>query len=524
VAVPPSRSAYARLERPSPRGIFRIAAAAVVMVAAGVTAGSAPAAAQQAVTLMLRYTCVFPPESRSVSVQVSATYPTSGRVGQPIQPTGTGIAVALPQAAVADLARLTGIPVTRPPAEIADVARPNPTAVRLTASVSTKVTEGTRRAAVIWRDLRSPATAISRSGPLTLIAFGSAPPVTAPTAGEVTITASGLSLLFTARTANIRQASPSGGTSPPANPSSGNSSPASRSRVRVACAPRLGQDTTLARIAVARSAPARQPVSMTDDPKHCRPYPKHLKLNPRFPLPTPPPGSNVIHGPQRACSNAAGYTNARKLKEAALVGPGLTDLKLGLTTYTKTNSQYSYLQQRAAGQLEFHGRPVLPPARATLLALGFVPVSATIQISEIGSLNIALVGCAPLKKTAKCPNPPPLTEALFFGFVSLRISNVHVNGVPLNVGPHCQTVTPFNLELVGVPPTFSTLTLSGILTGDATIPKFTGCHNGADTLDPIFDASVSGPGNFVKVNEAPFCSPDLQGHPGCPPVPAKPVH
>jgi hypothetical protein len=195
-----------------------------------------------------------------------------------------------------------------------------------------------------------------------------------------------------------------------------------------------------------------------------------------------------------------------------------------LTTYTNFTPKYSYIQQRVAGQFQYHGKPVLPPARATLLAFGFVPVSATIQISEIGSLNIALISCQPTKPKFKCPNPPPLTEALFFGSVSLRISNVDVNGVPLNVGPHCQTVSPFNLELVGVPPSFSTSTLSGILTGSITIPKFKGCGNGVENLDLIFDATVSGPGNFAKINEAPFCSPDLQGTPGCPPVKPKPVH
>jgi len=262
---------------------------------------------------------------------------------------------------------------------------------------------------------------------------------------------------------------------------------------------------------------------LAGDPKHCLPYPKHLKLNPRFPLPTPPPGSNVTHSPQRACSFAAGYTNARKLNEAALVGPGLTNLKLGLTNYTKFTSKYAYFQQRVAGQLQYHGRPVLPPARATLLGFGFVPVSATIQISEIGSLNVALISCAPTKP-GDCPNPPPLTEALFFGLVSLRISNVDVNGVPLDVGPHCQTVSPFNLELVGVPPTFSTSSLSGILTGEVTIPSFTGCGDGTENLNPIFDATVSGPGNFVKVNQGTFCSPDLPPPNNCPPPPVKPVH
>ena len=278
-------------------------------------------------------------------------------------------------------------------------------------------------------------------------------------------------------------------------------------------------------VAVAGSALARTPVasagnSSADNPAKCLPFPKNLQLNPRFPLPKPLPGSRAFSAPQRACAYSAGYTNARKLNEAALVGPGLTNLLLALKGYTKFTNKYSFIQQEAAGQLEYRGQPVLPPARATFLAFGFVPVSATIQISEIGSLNIALISCTPTKN---CPNPPPKSVALFFGLVSLRISNVDVNGVPLNVGTHCQTATPFDLELTGLPPAYNVGLIKGVLTGTVTIPPFSGCANGSENLDPIFDASVSGPGNFVKITQATLCSPEVGGS-SCPPVKPVPKH
>src|SRR5215467_15459860 len=145
----PAQLRHAALARPAPRGAFRVAAVAVVIVAAGVSAGSAAAAGQQAVSLRLGYTCAFPSASRPVSTLVTATFPAAGTAGQPIRPTGTGIAVTLPRAAVADLARL------------------NAAAVTLGASLSTKVAEGTQQVTAPWRDLRSPATAISRVGPVT---------------------------------------------------------------------------------------------------------------------------------------------------------------------------------------------------------------------------------------------------------------------------------------------------------------------------------------------------------------------
>ena len=153
----------------------------------------------------------------------------------------------------------------------------------------------------------------------------------------------------------------------------------------------------------------------------------------------------------------------------------------------------------------------------------FMPVSATLQLSELGSLNAALISCAPTKPKFKCPFSPP-NVALFYGRVTLRISDVEVNGQPLNVGPHCQTATPFNLELVGLPPTYNISAIEGILTGTITVPQFSGCANGPDNLDPIFDATVSGPGNFAKINQAPFCAPQTTGAPGCPPVKPTPTH
>jgi hypothetical protein len=210
-----------------------------------------------------------------------------------------------------------------------------------------------------------------------------------------------------------------------------------------------------------------------------------------------------------------------------LVGPGLTDLHLALKNYFKSTHEYTYFQQRAAGQLEYHGLPELPPVRATLLAFGFMPVSATIQLSEIGSLNIALISCgdnSDITKTDKCPNPPPKNAAILYGSVMLRIYDVAINGVPLNVGAHCQTVTPFDLDLLGVPPSYNVPDLHGVLTGTVTVPQFTECANGSDDLDSIFDATVSGPDNFVKVNQAVYCSPTVPPPNQCPPRKPPPKH
>ena len=480
------RTSRAVPSRPSPRGALRVTAVAAVLVAAGMTAGSAPTASQaseQPVTLRLSYSCAFHFGTTPVSAQVTATYPTAAMVGQPIQPTGTRIAVTLPHAAVANLRQLHAARVT------------------LAAGLGTVVSEGTKSATAPWQDFSSPAKTIPPSGPLTFTALGAAPQVREATPGQMTVTATGLELLFT--------------------PSAAHGTAASPSALPVVCVPVPNQDRALASIAITSTASSPAQSGRRSTPAisspYCPDFPKHLKPNPRFHLPPPPPGSNVINNPQPACSYAGGFTDAQKLHEAALVGPGLTDLEIGDPTYTKfpPAAPYTYIQIRAAGQLNYHGLPELPPARATFLAFGFMPVSATLQVSETGSLDAALISCVPAKPSAKCPNNPA-NEALFFGRVMLRIYDVDINGVPLNVGSHCQTATPFNLELIGVPPSYSISGVYGVLTGFVTVPSFSGCANHTDNLDPVFDATVSGPDNFVKITQAPPCY--ILTKQGCPPV------
>lgn len=473
--------------RPSSRGAFRVTAVAVVLVAAGVTAGSAPAATQQSDSLTLRYSCAFPSGSQLVSAQITAVFPTSAKAGQPIKPTGTKVAVTLTHTAVSDL------------------AGPESPTVALTVDLGTVVSEATTRRDSPWQDFTSPAEVIRPNGPLTFTAHGAAPQINGATPGQMTVTATGLELLFTTTAARGATASP------PGHP--------------VVCVPAPDQDRTLTSISVTPAASnSGQSLRRTAQatPNYCPQFPKGLKLNPVLPLPTPPPGSRKAHTPQNGCSYATGFTDAQKLHEAALVGPGLTDLVLGIKTFSKfpPTSPYTYIQIRAAGQFNYHGLPELPSARATLLAFGFAPVSATLQISEIGSLNAALISCAP---TNKCPNHPA-NEAVFLGLVTLRIYNVDVNGVPLNVGSHCQTATPFELDLVGLPPSYNVSTVSGVLTGTVTIPSFSGCANGPDNLDPIFDATVSGPGNFVKITQAAPCFTANPTPTTCPPRKPTPKH
>src|SRR5215471_20022158 len=117
------------------------------------------------------------------------------------------------------------------------------------------------------------------------------------------------------------------------------------------------------------------------------------------------------------------------------------------------------------------------------------------QLTEIGTTNVFAIGTA-----------RTLTINRVFSEVSLRVYDVKVNGVPLNVGPHCQSAHSIVLKLIGSPNSIPPYSIQGggPLTGEITIPPFTGCGVGED-LNPLFTASISGPGNFDLMTQGPLC-------------------
>jgi hypothetical protein len=55
----------------------------------------------------------------------------------------------------------------------------------------------------------------------------------------------------------------------------------------------------------------------------------------------------------------------------------------------------------------------------------------------------------------------------------------------------------------------------GFLSGTATIPPFHGCGAG-ENLDPLFTASLSGPGNYIRITQGPICNTNAPLDPGSP--------
>ena len=226
----------------------------------------------------------------------------------------------------------------------------------------------------------------------------------------------------------------------------------------------------------------------------------------RFCPPTtglPNPSSSGEFG----CTYVVGYSDVRKLNGAALIGPGLMNLTVGARISKRHARETIY----SDGLLLYRGKHELPPATATFLTFGFMPTTATLQLTQLGFIKVVDF----LNFSDYSASYSTATARL-----SLRIYQVRVNGTPLDVGPDCRTVRPIRLVLRANAQ--YSINTGGVLAGPAVIPPFTGCGVG-ENLDPLFNGTISGPGNYIKMTQGNLCTPEPQPF-GCPARRPKPQH
>ena len=221
----------------------------------------------------------------------------------------------------------------------------------------------------------------------------------------------------------------------------------------------------------------------------------------------------------QTCGYLTGYSDVAKLVGAALLQPprpakpGLINVDFAERHAIKNGALIAY----STGQLFYRGRHQVPPVRTTFLAFRFVPVSATLHLTEVGLASIVSVsGLLP---------PFPITVTATTK-VSIKVSNVRVNGAPLAVGPGCRTRSPTTLVVVAhgentIPPKGYTVPDGGVLAGTVTIPPFIDCGV-TENLDLLFTGSISGRGNFVKLTQGKLCAPSQPQNFVCPPPVPKP--
>jgi len=486
-------------------------AAGTVISASGVLADATPAGAQ-VVRTHLAYRCRFPAGPRPVSVTVAGTFPATAVTGQPIKPSQVRTIVSFPRSAVTGpgglgAARVTGYNV-------------------LSASVADHASAVTAR----WPgQLRTPVR-IPGTGTVHLAFPATVPPVTPQSAGTVTFSAAGLTL-------DLRRA---GGAA------------VNLESLHVTCTLRPGQHATLAAIpAIAAPTPSATITPGAKDRRH--------RKSPAAAGGGIPPGcgKKFIHGgtktPTLGCAYLIGYADAKKLNGAALIGPSADGTapaaQLNVDAYGSDAANVHgvvHVYNCTAGQLDFHKRREFPPVKATFLNFGFAPVTAVLQLSETKwpanhppkenphCYKGGFVPGKPVKLTS--PIISVFTDTANAGdipivntgttYLAISISQVAVNGVPLPVGPDCGIVHSMKAVLVGHgtnnPPSGYTIGGGGPLTGTVTIPKFANCGVG-ENLDPLLDASISGPMNFQLITQGVLCTPGTHPPLGCPPNVPKPL-
>jgi hypothetical protein len=221
----------------------------------------------------------------------------------------------------------------------------------------------------------------------------------------------------------------------------------------------------------------------------------------------------------------AGYANATKLASALPLGypsPALvrsTGPDEGLRTGGGVLDGDVYDCNLVRIELDDQGRREFPTATATFVSFGFMPITATAHLSQVGTTPLTAV--VYLDASTPLGSNGPYT-VVATAQMSMRVSDVKVNGVPLDVGPDCHTTR--SLSSPGNPIGYDGLVLSGgdnpgdpgplydflaggALAGTATVPSFTGCvGTGGEDLDPLLTATVSGPDNYVKIVQGPLCS------------------
>jgi hypothetical protein len=448
-----------------------VLAAGLVAAVASITAASGAGGSHQ-VRVDVNYSCRFPSAIYQVSAVVAATFPASAASGTPIQPAGLHVTITLPKQAVAYLRGLSA----------ASVAATGSLAV-------TERADGTPQQAV-WQLGTSAADAVPASGGLTLDTTGTAPPAEASAAGTVTYAAGGLDLSLTPHTGGSAATSPA---SVAASCRSASKASAQLASVSVTATGASASPSASSSAQLPAGSPTQKTAAKTKFPKGC--------------------GDIKIHGVGTAvCGYIAGYSDVKKLYGATLLGPVLVNLDFAYRHVIGKRNLVAYSTGWIYNQQD-DGKHVFPPVRATFLGFGFVPVTATLSLQEVGPIRIVSVSgiTAP-------PYPIAVTAKTR---VAISVSHVSVNGVPLKVGAGCRAAYSPKLTLNGhgtntFPPRGYTVPTGGPLSGTLTIPPFVHCGL-TQNLDPLLTGSISGPGNFAIMTQGKLCGPADPKNWTCPP-------
>ncbi|WP_406090016.1 DUF6801 domain-containing protein [Streptomyces sp. NBC_01013] len=477
----------------------RSAVVATAVLLGGMLPGAQARAGDHEIDADLAYTCDFPSGRQPVKVKITATVPDAAKPGEIIQPTDVLTEVTLPETALKDLA--------------AAGAATLGVETRLT----TQVAQKEHRAQTEWIGNTDGAVRVPGTGDLTLTTSGSVPFVRPMASGDLAFTAAGLSGVLTPRKAD--------GTSlePPT--------------AALACTPDVEQETTLGTVRIAGEEPAATPEptwstgddskkTAADDPAAPEVGAHKQKAAPADVPPCvgdPNDGLNMV-------AYVTGYANVKKLHSATKFPVGCAQITQGETRPDFSQPGFLHIYQDSAVVMQYKGKPQLPPAKGTFLTFGFMPTTAVLEMTQIppktGADGIQIPNIKSDIAIDLSDGSSKNITLITLDF-TMRLHDVEVNGVPMDVGDSCRTSRPFSLSLEGRMTRTSdgvidgyTLVGGGPLTGSVTIPPFSGCGTAGEDLDSLFTASISGESGYVKqIQGAPcatvsadptYCTPDGQ--------------
>ncbi|MCT9090161.1 hypothetical protein N4G70_14980 [Streptomyces sp. ASQP_92] len=475
----------------------RGAVAAATVVLAGIVPGADVALGDQRTSTELTYTCAFPAGPHPVKVGIGARFPARAATGTAIRPTDVTTSLTLPDAAVAELTRLRAA------------------TTGATTRLTTEVAQNGATAQALWQGA-APSVPLTPAGGVVLRATGEVPTVTANSPGALTLTAAGLTLDF-------RPVTTEGGPTDPAT-------------LSVPCTLAPGAKGLLATVPVGPAASPTAPAPSTSatgpgtggghGPAESAPTVVAPPAQGAKPTATAPECRGDTTQPLALSAYATGYADVTKMSGASLIPVFCAQVVQGPNRLKRIEVRPGvfelHLLQSSTGRLDYRGRAQTPPGPATFLTFGFMPTTATMTLEQTGPMTI----------DSDLNNTAGHGETYIRIPLVLRVSDVKVNGTPLDVGPNCRTSAPVysadpdpardtkdHMVLLGVLRKGTdtvwrgySLSRGGPLDGSVTIPPFSGCGVGED-LSPLFTASVSGPANTVKQNQGAPCASGIPDDP-----------
>ncbi|MFC1436117.1 hypothetical protein ACEZDB_36330 [Streptacidiphilus sp. N1-3] len=225
----------------------------------------------------------------------------------------------------------------------------------------------------------------------------------------------------------------------------------------------------------------------------CPPVPEG-QLDPSRFYPSPPPGSQTLINPAfPGCAYVVGYSDVKKLNGAMVVNdparsPQLTAIGVGVRLVYQPDT--GYFEVGSIGGL------TLPDSTSTFLTFGFTPTKARVHFVVESPLTI---------EGLQLDSDDLNVKTSVSYYMHLQLQDVRVNGVPLDAGTNCRSGR-IHVVLNGTTDKGYDMYAGGRLTGFIDIPPFTGCVSRGQNLDPLFTASISGPGNYLDFVQSPLCT------------------